>query len=344
MFYIRADGNADIGMGHVMRCLSIAEAARTLGSEPVFILADEGCREMISNRGFQSIVLETDYKVMEEELPYLAKRLKREDILLVDSYQVTVQYYQKLRELCRVACLEDMGNPYPVDLLINYNIYGPDLQANYEGINAPEKVLLGVTYMPLRDIYREDIAYEVREKVTDVMITTGGSDPHFAAGALLDAILNDPELSKHDIMYHAVSGPFNLFAEKLKADYGKSSNVTIYEGLDSLKALMKRCDVVITPTGSTIYEVSALGVPMICFYFAQNQRQGAQALERLTDIKNAGCFTENKSLVTRSIINELIRCIEDKGYRDRLYVQERKLIDGKGARRLAEAVLELAEN
>lgn len=341
MFYIRADGNADIGMGHVMRCLSIAEAACSMESKPTFILADEGCREMIADRGFQSIVLDTDYKAMEEELPGLAKMLNKEDILLVDSYQVTVQYYQKLRELCRVACLEDMGNPYPVDLLINYNIYGPDLRANYEGINAPAKVLLGVTYMPLRDIYREDIAYEVREKVTDVMITTGGSDPHFAAGALLDAILNDPELSKQDIMYHVVSGPFNRFIKKLKDDYGKASNVTIYEGLNSLKALMKRCDVVITPTGSTIYEVSVLGVPMICFYFAENQRQGAQALARLTDIENAGCFTENKAAVIHNIINGLLHCIDDKAYRQRLYAQEKELIDEKGARRLAEAVLEI---
>lgn len=41
MFYIRADGNTKIGMGHVMRCLSVAEAAAEMYClfPPVFILA-----------------------------------------------------------------------------------------------------------------------------------------------------------------------------------------------------------------------------------------------------------------------------------------------------------------
>ena len=55
MFYIRADGNTQIGMGHVMRCLSIAEAAADLGErcKSVFLTADDECRSLIEERGFR---------------------------------------------------------------------------------------------------------------------------------------------------------------------------------------------------------------------------------------------------------------------------------------------------
>ena len=54
-----------------------------------------------------------------------------------------------------------------------------------------------------------------------------------------------------------------------------------------MKEIMKQCDVVLSATGSTIYEVSALGVPLIAFYFAENQRQGADMLSEITHVINA---------------------------------------------------------
>ena len=340
MFYIRADGNAKVGMGHIMRCLSIAEAALELGSRPVFISADNDGRIIINERGFECTVLDTDYTDMESELGKLARILNREDIILVDSYCVTGSYLRSLGEMCKTAYLEDMGKPYPVNLLINYNIYALALAADYQKPPKPDKVLLGAEYMPLRDIYRYGIDYEVRGKVSDVMITTGGSDPHFAAGAILDEIFKNQQLSD-GITYHMVSGPFNSFADRLKEKCGGYKNVILYEGLSSLKDLMKKCDTVITATGSTIYEACAVGVPMVCFYFAENQRQGAQALSQLTEIKNAGCISEDRAATAKNIAYALLRCVSDFSYRQRLYIQEKKLIDGQGSIRLAQNILAL---
>ncbi len=65
MIYIRADGNTAIGMGHVMRCLAVAEAIAKLDCLPlVFLTADEMCYELIEDRGFCVFSLETDYREM----------------------------------------------------------------------------------------------------------------------------------------------------------------------------------------------------------------------------------------------------------------------------------------
>ncbi|MDE7268191.1 MAG: UDP-2,4-diacetamido-2,4,6-trideoxy-beta-L-altropyranose hydrolase [Lachnospiraceae bacterium] len=347
MLYIRADGNTQIGMGHIMRCLSIAEAAVALGAEyePVFLVADEGCCGMIEERGFRVTVLHTDYKNMMSELPRLQQLLER-DILLVDSYQADTAYFEAVSELAFTVCLEDMGVPYPVDLLINYNLYAPKLREKYRLNGKPLNTLLGAAYMPLRSVFQKDIDYQVKDKVTDVMITTGGSDPYFAAGAFMDAFLSaERELYGGDdetvITWHIVSGPFNAFANRLKETYGEHENVVIHEGLKDLKALMKRCDVVLTATGSTVYEVSALGVPMIAFYFAENQRQGAEELAELTDIVNVGCFCDDRDCVIGKAVEALKKCVNDKKYRMLLYEQERRLIDGKGAGRIASEIFRL---
>lgn len=339
MFYIRADGNSEIGMGHIMRCLSIAEASYSEKKiKPVFILADACCRELISDRGFESIVLDTDYREMESELLAVSKILEKDDIILVDSYQVTVKYYRELGKLCKTACLEDMGEPYPVDILINYNIYGTKLRAKYESNPdkeiLPRKVLLGLEYMPLRNDFRSGLEYDVRDKVTDVMLTTGGSDPLYAAGSILEAIT-----AFKNITIHTVSGPFNQNIDRLKLEYGRCENVVIYENLKDMKALMKKCDIVITATGSTIYEVSALGVPMICFYFAENQRQGADEIVHLTDIVNAGCFARDPKGTVNNIYIALLRSIGDLEYRRAIHFQEKRLVDGNGALRIVEKLM-----
>lgn len=213
--------------------------------------------------------------------------------------------------------------------------------------------------MPLRKAFQEEAGYAVRNKVTDVIITTGGSDPYFAAGAFADALCGDGMIAERDIHLHIISGPFNRFADELKHRYqcntvqewqdhkiarpdGGKVPVTIHENVKDMRSLFLQSDVVITATGSTIYEVSSLGVPMIAFYFAENQRQGAEALGTLTDIVNAGCFAAEPDAVVSGVKETLKRCIIDREYRGLLYRQERALIDGKGARRIAEQLTGLA--
>lgn len=355
MLYIRADGNADIGMGHVMRCLSVAEAAAETagGSGPVFITADGECRDMIADRGFRVIVLHTDYKDMMTELPLLGKTVDRDrDVLLVDSYQVSREYFGALKRLAKVACLEDMGFAYPVDLLINYNIYAPWLERNYKTQDGksgtadsyPDRVLLGVDYMPLRKAFQKSSGYVIKDKITDVIITTGGSDPCFAAAAFVEAFLHDGKLSEQDIKWHIISGPFNTFADRLKSRYEACENVVIHENVKDMRGLLLQSDVVVTAAGSTVYEVASLGIPMIVFYFAENQRQGAEALEALTDIVNAGCFAKAGRAVTDKTVKTLHQCMDDKEYRVLLNTQEKKLVDGRGASRIAAALMELMQN
>lgn len=65
---IRADGNREIAMGHIMRCLSIGDALREEKAEVVFVTAGAETEELIRNRGYENYVLHTSFRHMEEEL------------------------------------------------------------------------------------------------------------------------------------------------------------------------------------------------------------------------------------------------------------------------------------
>lgn len=175
------------------------------------------------------------------------------------------------------------------------------------------------------------------------MITTGGSDPYFAARAFTDAFLAEKKLAEEKLRYHIISGPFNTHTAQLHELYDENPQVEIHEHVTCMKEIMKQCDVVLSATGSTIYEVSALGVPLIAFYFAENQRQGAEMLSEITHVINCGNYADDAEQTVGNAVNALLKCVKDKEYRETLYHEERSLVDGQGAARIAQALIDLTK-
>lgn len=126
MLYIRADMNETIATGHIMRCLSVADAAKELGSDTTFILADEQAKSLVEGRGYYAIVLGTQWDQMERELPVLKKIIFEHSIqkILIDSYQVTPKYLTELSRLLRITYIDDLNAfHYHVNVIICYANY-----------------------------------------------------------------------------------------------------------------------------------------------------------------------------------------------------------------------------
>ena len=344
MIGIRADGNNKIGLGHIMRCATIGKAFRKLGEEVVFITADDNCLALLTGMGFKVIILDSAYDDMEGELQILIPLLREQNIerLLIDGYHVTSAYLERLREAVITVYMDDVNAfDYPVDILINYNVFATDEQYSYAA-RIPEdsamretKVLTGAFYAPVREEFLQ-CRKGAAEEVKDIFLSLGGSD---AFNLSVKIILALREKGGWNI--HVVCGPFNVHRDELKALEDTDSAVCVYENVKEMWELMERCDLAISAAGSTMYELSVMGMPTVTFSFVENQRRIAEGFDK----KGAGiCVGHYTKETEESFLSKLTECVNAlaKDFSTRNKISERacELVDGNGAGRIAETVLE----
>lgn len=344
---IRADGNREIAMGHIMRCLSIADALREKGAKVTFVTAGRESEALLKARGYTPFVLGVSYRDMESELGEFSAffRAHPGDLIVVDSYFITRSYMEALGRLALTAWLDDLGETmYPADIVINYNVYGAEVPypAAYEqaGLPRPRRFLLGCGYAPLRAEFGTGMHGRVRETVGDVLITTGGGDQYNGAGGLCGRLAAELERGFHPgIRYHVVCGPFSGYRETLGQLAETYPAFVIHENVPDMWNLMSKCDIAVSATGSTMYELCSMQLPVVCFYFAENQRRMAEYFDRKTDIVNAGNLSKDREAVLERLLAGLTRLEQDGAVRERIRLQMGSLTDGRGAWRIAEALL-----
>lgn len=345
MILIRADGNARIGAGHLMRCLTIADELRKLvdSREILFVCADLQSADLARKRGYETFLLWSDPGNMEAELsawPRIPVKNKETNVIIVDSYFATKRYLQKLREYGSVTLLDDMGEEcFPVDRIINYNVFADTKQ--YEELYGASdaELILGSAYVPVRPQFSEK-AYKVREQAGDILITTGGGDIDNIAGRILKRI--QKKETGEMLNYHIVIGSFNPHFEQMKALEKQSANIHIYHDVQDMAGLMRRCDLAVTAGGSTVYELAAVGIPFICFSYAENQEKITEYLGRKEIAFSAGAYHRNPEIVLEKIAEQAIGLAGDHNKRIACYLKEQELIDGLGAERLAKLLAESA--
>jgi UDP-2,4-diacetamido-2,4,6-trideoxy-beta-L-altropyranose hydrolase len=363
MIGIRADANSIIATGHVMRCISIAKAAKELGEEVTFFLADQESLRLFesstSENEFQVVVLGTDWQNMEGELDILTKELRERAIktLLVDSYSVTRTYFEKLREICKVAYLDDLNKEaYPVNMLINYSGYSlnMDYTEGYKdmtGYNDEKTVLyLGLQYAPLREqFYKETPDSEVDKDIVDsfarkdirhVLIATGGADMCGMLMPLIDRIISG-ELEDKAI-WHVVIGGFVENADAIIRKAQGHDNIVIHRAVQNMAYLMNRCDLAVMAAGTMLTECAACGLPTIFYQVADNQKFNVQYWGNSEGMTFAGDVSESdtkKTLAIDNVEKTLIERLSDTSQLDKLSASLKRITDGKGAIRIARALM-----
>lgn len=342
MYIIRADGNAKTGAGHLMRCMTVAEELAELegGRERIlFLCADGQSAALAREHGFRAVALGTDYRDMEAELPRWEEALRESgasSVVLVDSYYVTEDYLKGLRRFGRVALLDDLGlRAFPVDCVINYN--APADRKAYERLYGGRgtRLVTGSSYVPVRRQFLNR-SYQVRSRVKRVLITTGGGDVSNIARRIFEKI------QAADKEYYLIAGQFNPHFRELKELEERCENLHILHHVTDMAGLMEECDAAVTAGGTTVYELAAVGVPFLCFSYAENQ----EPLTEYVGEKEIGGFAGAYHREPGKTLDRLGRLFEElcgkEELRRRFSETERSMIDGGGARRLAEVLRELA--
>ena len=124
---------------------------------------------------------------------------------------------------------------------------------------------------------------------------------------------------------------------ELKEKYHAYSNLHFYKDINNLEEYMKSADLAISAGGTTLYELCAVGTPTISYSFADNQLYNVEQfaadglIDYAGDVRKEDIFKKAKEIY--------YRYDADVAMRKERSINMHKAVDGKGAKRIAEAVL-----
>lgn len=341
MIIFRADGNSVIGAGHIMRCLSIANAAKEKGETCKFILATDDFKETIIGNGHSAEVLNSDYtKVDTKEIIELISK-EKPSAVIADSYFVTENDMNVLRQYCneigsKLVYIDDRCCcAFPCDILVNYNVSADKDSYNklYENTTKPV-FLLGTEYAPLRKEFQDQEDRVVIKEGKNILVSTGGADSdHFTLSLINEAA------KYNDYNFHFVVGMMNRDKTEIRKLASEYRNIIIHENVAQMGKLMRSCDAAVSASGSTLYELCATQTPTITYVLADNQIPLANGFSDRDIIKYYGDIRViGKDKLANILICEIVKLADD--YEQRKHIAETMaVVDGNGAGRIIDRIL-----
>jgi len=364
---IRADGGPVVGLGHIIRCLAVAEELKRLGCRVYFISRYRQGIDKVKALGFEPFEIDvkgidgTGYNYgsaedLEDDINGTRLIIEQQgcDLLLVDKYNLTKEYFDRLREIIKKVAFIDDLNMFrcSADVIINGNINATLL--GYKECFRGQLLLLGTeltllrrefSNIPKREINRLENEYilaklqqnpkiEAESQLPEIMITTGGADPYNCTGKLLEILLVDKRTA--NIRYNVIVSSGFVHKDKIQRLADENSNIVLYINPKRMSEIMCRSDLAISSGGSTLYELCCCGTPTIAFIMADNQKGIVDMLTNDGYIQSLGWYNniENTNLI--QIVYDLINNFEER----KKYSQKMQcLIDGRGALRIAQEIV-----
>jgi len=328
---LRADCGASIGVGHVFRCLSLAEILKDdfyiifaiqHPFDNVATLVNEMADEVIS------LNKTNDYT---SDALQLVNHLVSSDIVVLDGYQFTGEYQKIIKEAgYKLVYIDDLHLWHQfADVIINHA----------EGVSATSyskepytKLYLGLDYAILRKPFLEyDIQARRIQSIGKVFISMGAGDINNVSQKFAGALLQINEIEEIHLLVGAVN-PNLESIEKFIKDTG-SSKINIHKSLsaEEIVLLLRNCDICICPASNTSIESCAVGIGLVSGFTAENQLETLAGLEKKNVLINFGDFV---GLSVNDIKTAFDKLVKQPGIFDPLIENQTKLIDRKSPERL----------
>ena len=304
---LRADGGAQIGMGHMVRGGVLAEALDEAGASTVWLTRTP---ELVPD-GYSGEVrpIETADEPLPGDVDIYVGDWKENDPA------VTARISAHLP-----LCLIGGGSDAPCDLRIRQH-FDPDAHEP-DALYGPDYVILSKAFS--NQPRRRSSQVEAKRLLVSL---GGGRTPVFDEVCAALARLPGRERMALDLIGEGQTKP--LLEAGFRALHHQARS-------RDMPALMAAADLAVLAGGTTLHEAAASGLPVICLPLASNQNKRAAALERL----GLGlCVDPDAPDALRAAVSALAA---DAKARAEMSARGQALIDGRGAQRCAEAILALA--
>lgn len=345
---IRADASLQIGSGHIMRCLTLANVLRERGANVSFI-----CRQhqgnlinVVENQGFTVYTLtsQSNHDILPtyahsawlgvneqtdiDECQPILQQIQP-DWLIIDHYAIGKLWQQQAKKqlpMIKILVIDDLADrEHDCELLLDQTLSRK--VPHYQKLIPKNcRLLLGARYALLRPEFthwrnRQSVQ---KSEIPNILLNLGGVDKDNLTLKILQLLTNYQSQYNQHFSVTVVLGKTAPHIESVQ-NFAKNANFTcqVLVNVNNMAELMSQANLAIGAGGSTSWERCCLGLPTLLLVLADNQRYVAQMLAKkhavivLDDWQNFDkCF--NDLLQNQQLIRE----------------NAQQLVDGQGAIRV----------
>jgi UDP-2,4-diacetamido-2,4,6-trideoxy-beta-L-altropyranose hydrolase len=331
----RVDASTQIGTGHVMRCLALAQAWQDTQGQPVFVMttAVPALEERLQLEGMQVVHLTTEPGSLDDakQTAALAHQFEASWIV-VDGYYFAGEYQQILKQSkLHLLFIDDYGHAehYYADFVLNQNISADEQW--YQNREPYTQLLLGTRYVLLRREFWQWQGWQrtVPPVAKKVLVSLGGADPDNVTLKVIQAL---QLVEVEELEAVVVVGGSNPHYENLKmAVQDSRSPIRLQRNVTNMPELMAWADVAISAGGTTCWELAFMGLPSILLILAENQRAIAEKLATLNLAVNLGWHQDVKEQEIASTLSQLLQSAEQRA---KIIKVSQQIVDGEGSSKI----------
>ncbi len=333
----RVDGNADLGLGHIMRCLTLANVFNRSGYEILFICCKESKKacQYIEDSQFK-----IEYILQDGTAEYDANQclniFKNINVymLVVDHYQLDSRWESLVwtREM-KLMVIDDLADRHHVCNVLLDSSYGRE-KNEYRILTNPEcQYLLASDYCLLREEF-SNLTEQTRLKrdktteISNILLNFGATDHKQLSVKTVNILQQNKFSGKVNILISSTC----KWLEELKTACEKSNKISLHIDAKNVAQLMLNADLAIGSVGTSSWERCCLGLPTIGVVVANNQMNIASQLDQL-GVMDLTTIDELNGLLVGYLTNFNLKKWQQMSHKAFL------VCDGLGAQRVKNAVL-----
>ncbi len=293
----RVDANPEIGLGHLTRCLALAEMIIE-DFECVFAIFLPKLEVVEQIRSIKSSVM----FLSDEFIDVFTSLLTGNEIVILDGYNFTESDQKKIKEKnCKLVFIDDLNaQHFFADVVINHN-----LTANAAKYSKEEntQVYTGSEYILLRKDFLTKIAriHNKKNEFSKVLICLGGADKDNLSLKLCTMLSDYIKIEKINVLV----GSAYPFDENELITINAKINVHRNLSAEKIVKLMEETDFAIVSASGIAYECASVNLPFIVGYYLRHQCLFYEALIKQKNIIGLGDFKNLNSERLYNLILEL---------------------------------------
>lgn len=344
-FTFRVDSSPVIGMGHLMRCLTLANGLKKRGFECSFIcrdFAENGSSQFIEGNfpielmSIEGLQLSEDWlgvpseKDVKDAIAIVSQ--KSVDWLVIDHYQIDQQWQKEFRARfpdTKIMVIDDLVRSHDCDLLLDQT-YGRTADEYRSLVPENTTFCLGAEFALLRQEFRSLRAKQgnIDNNSRHILVTLGGGNQGKALRVIGRALRE--LFKKHKFTATVITGDVpDLYLDDYKA-LGQSVDLLSFS--NNIAEEMTKADFVIGAGGGTSWERCCLGLPTVVLTLAENQIE----IARILNEKEAGFSVATEQ---REIADAVEKLLTDPALLAKMSENAASLCDGAGVSRVINSIL-----